>query len=84
LVIKVKITSKDQEQTIIKEILKKNGYQQSVIHHKRINKTHKEHKKYKKENKNGQHLHTLALKPEPFLIYFDIQISKFPTKLQTQ
>jgi hypothetical protein len=33
-------TSKGQEQTIIEEILKKNEYQQSIIHHKRINKTH--------------------------------------------
>jgi hypothetical protein len=36
---------------------------------------HKEHKKYRKK-KNGQHLHTLALKSEPLLTYFDIQISK--------
>jgi hypothetical protein len=33
-------TNKDQEQIIIKEILKKNGYQQSIIHHKHKNKTH--------------------------------------------
>jgi hypothetical protein len=45
--------------------------------------TLKEHKKYKKENKNGQHSHTLALKSEP-LTYFNIQISRTPTKLPTQ
>jgi hypothetical protein len=33
-------TNKDQEQTIIKEILKKNGYQQSFIHCKCKNKAH--------------------------------------------
>jgi hypothetical protein len=34
-------TNKVQEQTIMKEILKTNGYQQSIINHKHINKTHK-------------------------------------------
>jgi hypothetical protein len=79
--------NKDQEQTIIKEILKKNGYQQSIIHQKhkiKPMKIQQKNTKYKKKNKNGQYLHTLALKPEPLLNYFDIQISKSPTKLPTQ
>jgi hypothetical protein len=42
--------NKDQEQTIIKEILKKNGYQQSIIHHKHINKAHK--KSYTRNTRN--------------------------------
>jgi hypothetical protein len=37
------VYNEDQEQTIIKEILKKNGYQQSMIYHKHKNKTHKNH-----------------------------------------
>jgi hypothetical protein len=32
--------NKDQEQRIIKQILKKNGYKQSIIHHKHKNKAH--------------------------------------------
>jgi hypothetical protein len=36
-------TNKNQEQTIIKEILKKNGYQQSIIHQKWTSKAHENH-----------------------------------------
>jgi hypothetical protein len=79
-------TNKDQEQTLIKEILKKNGYQQSMIYHKHKNKTHKNHIQGTQEieKKNWQHLHTLAPKSEPLLTYFDIQISKSHSKPPTQ
>jgi hypothetical protein len=79
--------NKNLEQTIIKEILK-NRYQQSIINHKHINKTHKNlsqaTQEIQKEKEKWQLSHTLILKSELLPTYFDIQISKSPTKVPIQ
>jgi hypothetical protein len=69
-------TNKNQEFTIIKEILKNNGYQHSDTHHKRKSKTQENTHKHKKKNKSRQHLHTLVPKPELLLTYLGTQTSR--------
>jgi hypothetical protein len=58
--------NKNQERIVIEEIVKNNGYQQSIINSKSTNrfKPHK-HKKIK-EKKNGPHLHMSALRQDLF------------------
>jgi hypothetical protein len=62
-----------QEQTIIKEILKKNGYEQLITNNKHTNKSPtdiSQATQNTEKKKNGPPSHILALRPELLLTYF--------------